>query len=99
LYTQTELLAHTVWWLVRSHDVRDTNQWADLTTQDVARIHKKADTDSSPQAIHHTLGYTPNQAMPGGVLSGAIIPASASGTYSASDMNYVLAALRKLQGD
>jgi hypothetical protein len=33
--------------------------------QEVAAFHSRADTDASPQAIHHTLGIKNGQASPG----------------------------------
>ena len=33
--------------------------------REVTHLHTKADTDSSPKALHHTLGPNQNQASPG----------------------------------
>jgi len=48
---------------VHNHDGTDTITGGPKLTQ--ACTHENADTDSSPNAIHHTLGTGPNQAMPG----------------------------------
>ena len=45
------------------HSGIDTNQHGPKLKQ--ANTHQDADTDSSPTAIHHTLGPGPNQAAPG----------------------------------
>lgn len=79
--------------------MRAVDQWGDMSDSERYKaIHTKADTDVRPQSIHHTLGYGPNQAMSGGVLEGLTLPLAASGTYSQSDMQAVITALRKMQG-
>lgn len=36
-----------------------------VSSKEVADFHKNADKDGSAKALHHTLGYGPNQAAPG----------------------------------
>lgn len=45
--------------------VKETAEESELSTQEVSRIHRKADTDSSQRAVHHTLGIKHDQASPG----------------------------------
>ena len=73
-----------------------------LSSEDVSKIHHKADTDGSDLAVHHTLGPGRYQAAPGNhdhqggtstsLLEGEVIAGSRSG----SALTSVIALLVKL---
>lgn len=78
------------------------------SSNEVARIHTKADTDSSVTSAHHTLGIQHNQASPGdhkhdgktskklGKGFNSSFPTAASATYSQSQIQAIIDALRNL---
>lgn len=43
----------------------DLSSLLELSSEDVEKLHKNADTDVRKEAIHHTLGRRPSQASPG----------------------------------
>lgn len=43
----------------------DRSKWSGESPQDSRKIHSRSDTDTSPRALHHTLGPSHNQASPG----------------------------------
>jgi hypothetical protein len=79
------------------------NTGTDVPPQVVKDFHKRADTDSSAQAIHHTLGMKAGQASPGDhrhdgassikILKGTTITGSRSG---GSALVSIIDALEKL---
>ena len=48
-----------------SYDINDAENTNASGARQSADMHKYADTDSSRDALHHTLGGGPNQAAPG----------------------------------
>jgi hypothetical protein len=44
---------------------KDKSKLSGEYTEDVRRTHTRADTDTGPRALHHTLGTARNQASPG----------------------------------
>jgi len=80
-------------------DVEGKIDFTKLTPRQVADIHRKADTDLRPESIHHTLGYTSQQAFPGDgsrrILKGLTATGSIA-AYNRGTMKQVLNALKAL---
>lgn len=82
--------------------------FANLTPRQVNAIHSRSDRDTSKTAQHHTLGVSADQASPGNHTHDGInsklplaglfpsFPTTASATYSQSQMQAVIDALRQL---
>lgn len=82
--------------------------FANLTPRQVNAIHSRSDKDSSKTAQHHSLGVGADQASPGNHTHDGInsksplvglfpsFPSVASATYSQSQMQAVIDALRAL---
>lgn len=43
----------------------DRSKWSGESPQDSRKLHDRADTDTGPRSLHHTLGPNRNQASPG----------------------------------
>lgn len=44
---------------------QDESKWSGNSPQDSRKLHDRADTDTGPRSLHHTLGSGRNQASPG----------------------------------
>lgn len=77
-------------------------------SNEVNRFHTNADRDTAKSALHHTLGLNANQSAPGDhthdgrnsklILQGKAsgFPSTASGSYSQSEIQAIIDALREL---
>ena len=73
-----------------------------LTPRQVSDIHRKADTDLRPESLHHTLGYSSRQAMPGDGIKKALRGikfTGATATYNQALFKQVLTALKSMGAD
>jgi len=73
-----------------------------LTPRQVSDIHRKADTDLRPESLHHTLGYSSRQALPGDGVRRALRGVKFTGataTYNQALMKQILAALKSIGAD
>lgn len=71
----------------------DLSKWSDITPALTRKMHSRADTDLSPNSLHHTLGIKHSQASPGdhthnGVTSKKIGPLEK--TSSGSQAEWIL---------
>lgn len=73
-----------------------------LTPRQVSDIHRKADTDLRPESLHHTLGYTSRQALPGDGVRRALRGVKFTGataTYNQALLKQILGALKSMGAD
>lgn len=73
-----------------------------LTPRQVSDIHRKADTDLRAESLHHTLGYTSRQALPGDGMRRSLNGYKFTGstaTYNQALLKQILTALKSFGAD